>query len=106
MTKEENIMMDAKVKRLENQIKQACLIDKPRMVRHGVNDPTNELDDYHRELINLLPWLGPHITKCSNQGNALDTVERAAPTVAREIEDFPQIILEGKMKPHTSDVTT
>lgn len=60
---------------MESEIKQACLIDKARMARHGVDDHTNELEDYHDKLISLLPWLGPHITERSNQGNALYTVE-------------------------------
>lgn len=91
--------MDAEVKGLENEIKQACLVDKPRMARQGVDDNTNELEDYHQELISLLPWLGPHITKRSNQGNALHTVECATPTVSRVIKDFSQTLLEGEMEP-------
>lgn len=51
--------MDIEVKRLENEIKQAYLIDKPRMARHGVDDHTNELEYYRHEFIKLLPWLGP-----------------------------------------------
>ena len=98
--------MDVKVKNMENKIKEAFLIEKPRMARQYADDHTNELEDYHQELISLLPWLGPHITKCSNSGNALQTIERVAQTVARLIEDFLRTILEGKMDTRTGGVTT
>jgi len=76
-----SIFMDVEVKRLEIEIKQACLIDKPRMARQGADDHTNELEYYHQELITLLPWLGPHITKRSSQGNELQIVEHTMPIV-------------------------
>ena len=98
--------MDAEVKMLENEIKQACLVDKPRMARQGVDDHTNELEDYFQKLISLLPWLRSHITQCSNQGNSLHTVEHAMLTITRAIKDFLWTILEGEMEPCTSGVTT
>ena len=45
--RKKRILMEAEVKRLENEIKGACLIDKPRMTRQGADDHTNELEDYH-----------------------------------------------------------
>lgn len=71
------------------------------MERQGVGDHTNELEDYRRELISLLPWLGPHITKHSNQGSVLQIVEHAAPITMMTDEDFPWSILEGEMEFHT-----
>jgi len=79
--------MDTEVKRLENEIKKAFLVDKPRMGRQGVFDHADELEDYHRELVSLLPWLGPHIAKCSNQGSALQMIERAVPITTMANED-------------------
>jgi len=98
--------MDAEIKRLENEIKQACLIDKPRMTRQGVDDRTTRLEYCHQEFMTLLPWLRPHLTKHSNQGSALHMVEHVAPAVTREIEKFLQTILEGKLKSRTSGATT
>ena len=98
--------MDTEVKRLENKIKQACLIDKPRMARQGANDHTTELEGQRREFMTVLPWLRPHVTKRSNQGNTLHTIESAALAVTREIEDFTWTIMEGELKPHTGDATT
>ena len=63
--------VDLEVKKLGNEIKEAFLIKKPRMVRQGMYDHTNNLENYRRELVSLLPWRGPHITKCSDQGSAL-----------------------------------
>jgi len=40
-------------------------------INQGLDDHTNELEDYHRELISLLSWLGPHINKCNNHGSAV-----------------------------------
>jgi len=57
--------MDTEVKRLENEIKEAFLIDKPRMARQDAYDHTNELEDYRQELVGLQSWLGSHISKCS-----------------------------------------
>lgn len=49
--------MDAKVKKLEDEIKEAFLIKKPRMVRQDACNRTNRLEDYFHELVSLLPWL-------------------------------------------------
>lgn len=40
------IPLRPEVKRLEKEIKLACLIDKPRMARQGADDHTNELEHY------------------------------------------------------------
>lgn len=60
------ILMDADIKTLENEIKQACLVDKPRMTRQYIDDHTTTLEECCREFMILLPWLRPHLTKCSN----------------------------------------
>lgn len=60
---------------LENEIKEEFLVEKLRMVSQGAYDHTNRLENYHRELVSLFPWLGPHITKRSDQGSALQVVK-------------------------------
>ena len=67
--------MNAEVKKLENEIKEAFIVEKTRMVRQGVYDHIDRSENYCHELVSLLPWLGPHITKCSDQGNAFEVVK-------------------------------
>ena len=57
--------MDAEVKKLEDEIKEAFLVKKTRMVGQGTYDHTNRVEDYRCEIVSLLPWLGPHIAKHS-----------------------------------------
>lgn len=58
-------MLDAEVKKLEDEIKDVFFVKEPRMVRHSAYNHTDKFEHYHRELVNLLPWIGPHITKHS-----------------------------------------
>jgi len=81
--------MDAKVKKLENEIKEAFLVEKLRMVRKGAYDHTNKCENYLRELISLLPWLRPCLTKRSDQGSALQIIECAMPTITMGGGDSP-----------------
>lgn len=45
MIEGEIILMDAEIKKLENKIMKACLVDKPRMKRQYVDDHTTQLED-------------------------------------------------------------
>lgn len=81
--------MEIEVKKMENEIKEAILVEKPRMARQGAYSHTNKLKSYHHELVRLLPWLGPHITKHSDQGNTLQIVECAMPIITMKDEDSP-----------------
>jgi len=49
--------MDAEIKMLENEITQACLVDKPRMTKKDTDDHTTTLEYCHKEFMTLLPWL-------------------------------------------------
>jgi len=80
-------MMDIEGKKLEDEIKEAFLVKKPKVVRQGAYAHTNKLENYHRELVSLLPWLGPHIAKCSDQGSALQIVECVMLITSLEDED-------------------
>lgn len=76
--------MDVEVKKQEDEIKEEFLVKKPRVVRQGAYDHTEKLDNYCRELVSLLPWLGPHITKCSDQGSMLQVIKCARLTTTME----------------------
>lgn len=41
------MLMDTEIKRLENEIMQACLIDKPRIIRQDTNDHITALEECH-----------------------------------------------------------
>lgn len=43
--RKKSILMDAEIKRLENEITQACLVDKPRMTRQDTGDCTTALEE-------------------------------------------------------------
>ena len=58
--------MDAEVKKLENEIKEAFLVKKSRMARQGVYSDIDKLESYRRELVSLMSWLRPHLTKRSD----------------------------------------
>jgi len=100
------MLMDTEIKKLESEIAQACLVDKPRTTRQDTDNHTTALEDCNREFMTLLPWLRWHLTNRSNQGSAPHTVERAALTVVRVIEECPQTRLEGELKSRTSGATT
>lgn len=82
-------MMDVEVKKLEDEIKEAFFIKKPRMVRQGAYNHTVKFEHYHCELVSLLPWLEPHIAKHSDQGNTLQVVKCVIPTTTMEGGDSP-----------------
>lgn len=54
----------------------------------------------------LLPWLQLHLTKHSNQGNALHTSKCAARVVAQIIEEFPRTMLVSDLKSCIGGATT
>lgn len=100
------MLMDAKIKKLENEIVQACLNDKLRMTRQDTNNHTTTLEDCCLEFWTLLPWLRSHLTKQRNQGSAPHKEEHAMLTIARVIEECPRTRLEGEFKSRTSGATT
>ena len=80
--------MDAKVNKLEDEIKEAFLIKTSRVVRKCVYNHIDKLENYRRELVILLPWLGLHITKRSNHDSVLQVVKCTRPTTTIEGGDF------------------
>jgi len=51
------MLMDVDIKKLENEIMQACLVNNLRMTRLDTDNHTTTLEDYHQEFVTLLPWL-------------------------------------------------
>jgi len=98
--------MDAEVKKLEDVIKEALLIEKHRMVRQGAYDHTDKFEHYHREMVSLLPWLGPHIAKCRDQGTTLQVVKCVILTTTIDGGDSPRTTVEDRMEPRMGSVTT
>ena len=45
--RKKSIWMDADIKRLENEIVQACFVDKPRMEKQYTDNHTTALEDCH-----------------------------------------------------------
>lgn len=99
------MLMDTKIKTQENEIMQACLIDKLRMKRQDIDIHTIALEYCRREFVTLLPWLRLHLTKQSDQGSAPHKEERMAPNITRIIKDYPQTKLEDELKSHTCGAT-
>jgi len=64
--REKRSLMDVEIKKLENEIKEAFLIEKSRMERQGAYSHTEKLESYRHELVSLLSWLRPHLTKHSD----------------------------------------
>lgn len=98
--------MDTKVKKLEDEINKDFLSKKTRMVRQEARDHDNKVTAYHHELISLMPWLGPHISKHSDQGSALQMVKCTMPTVTIQGRDSPWTMTEDMMELYTSGATT
>ncbi len=100
------MLKDTKIKRLENEVTQVCLVNKPRMTRQDTNGHTTTLEYCNRELMTLLPWLRLHLTKRSNKGSAQHKIKHAALDVMKEIELCPWTILEGELKSGRDGMTT
>lgn len=64
--REKSSLIDAKVNKLENEIKEVFLIEKLRMERKGAYSHTNKLESYRCELVILLPWMISDLTKRSD----------------------------------------
>lgn len=82
-------MMDVEVKKLEDEMKEAFFVEEPRMVGQGAYNHTDKFEHYCCELVSLLPWLGLHITKRSDQGSALQVVKCTMSTTMMEGGDSP-----------------
>ena len=76
------------------------------MIRQGAYNHADKFENYHCELICLMPWLGLHIAKHSDQGSALQMVKYAMSTTTIEGRDSPRTVIEDRMEPHTDGATT
>ena len=71
-----------------------------------MHDHVDKFEDYHYKLISLMPWLGPHITKRINQGDALQRIRCATPPVMVKGRYFPGRMLDDWRKLHISGMAT
>ena len=76
------------------------------MVRQGAYDHADKFENYRHELISLMPWLGPHIVKHSNQGSALQMVKCAMPTVIIKGGDSSGTMTEDRMELYMGGAAT
>ena len=67
--------MDAKVKTLDDEIKEEFLVEKTRIVRQVAYDHIGKFENYRYEFVSLMPWLGPHISKRINHDGMLYTIK-------------------------------
>jgi len=59
---------------LEDKIRDKFLDKNTTVIKHGVHDHADKLEDYPHKLMSLMPWLGPHITKRINQVVATERI--------------------------------
>lgn len=85
--KQESILMDADIRKLETNITQALHVNR-RTGQH-MGSPTTALGDYRQEFLAMLPWLQPRLIRQSNQGSAPHKEEREALTDARVTKEGP-----------------
>ena len=76
------------------------------MERSNAYDRDDRFKAYFHELISMIPWLGPHITKRSNQGSALKMVKYARVTITIKVGYSPGNMMDDQMKLFTGGVTT
>jgi len=104
--RKKSTLMDAKVKNLEDEIEEDFLTEKTRMVRQGVYDHADKFENYCCEFISLMPWLGPHIAKHSDQGSALQMVKCVMPTITIQGGDSLGTMTKDMMELYTGGATT
>jgi len=97
--------MDAEVNRLEDKITKEFLIKKQNIIRQCAYDHANKLDDYRRELVSLLPWLGLHISKRSDWGNMLEMVKCMIQDTTIEGRMLSRTMKKDRMEPRTGGAT-
>ena len=68
------------VKKMD-EIKKDFLCKNIKMVRQGACDHNDKVKAYCRELISLMPWLGPHIVNHNDQGSTLQVIKYVMPTI-------------------------
>ena len=99
-------LMDTKVKNMEGEIKKYFLSKKTRMVKQGVCDHDDKVKVYCRELINLIPWLGPLISKHSDHGSTLQITKCVMPSIIGKGGDSSGNKMTAQLKLFTGDATT
>ena len=88
MTKEE-------VKKLEEEIKKDFLDKKTVLIKQGAHDYIEKFGDYHWELINLMPRIGPYITRGITDDGAMQMVKCVTQTVKIKGKFFQGKVSDG-----------
>ena len=68
-------LVEAEVKKLEEEIKNDFLDKKIGVIKQGVHDYIDKFGDYHRDLISLMPWIGPYITRGITHGCEMQMIK-------------------------------
>ena len=61
--RKKSALVDTEVMKLEDEIKEYFLGKRTRVITQDMYNHDDKFKTYCRELINLMPWLGPHVTK-------------------------------------------
>jgi len=104
--RKKSALVDAEVKKLQDKRKEYFLAKKTRMVRQGAYDHADRYENYCCELISLMPWIGPHIAKHSDQGSTLQMVNYTMPTVTIRGGDSLGTMMEDRMQLYIGGVAT
>ena len=99
-------LMDAEVKKMEDKIKKYFLSKKTRMVRQGAYNHDDRVKAYCHKLINMMPWLGPHIANHRDQSSALQIIKCAMPTIIIKGVDSPRNMMNDRMELFMGGATT
>ncbi len=75
------------------------------MIKQGAHDYSDEFGDYCHKLINLMPWIGMHITKGINHGSVMPMVKCTTQPITIEGGCFPGKMMDDRLKPYTGGAT-
>ncbi len=96
--RKKSALVEAEVKKLKDTIKEDFLAKKTRMVRQGAFNHADKFENYHHELISLMPRLGPHIAKHNDQGSTLQMVKCTMPRITIKGGDSQGTTTMDRMK--------
>lgn len=73
--REKSAMAEEEVKKLEGGMKMDFLDKRTVVIKQDAHDYIDKFGDYHRDLISLMPWIGPRITKRITNGGMMQMVK-------------------------------
>jgi len=99
-------MVEEEVKKLEEGVKRDFLDKKTVLIKWDARDYIDKLGDYHRELVNLIPSIGPHITKGVTASGAIQMVKCVMHVLKSKGVLFAGKVDGDRVKPYTGGATT